>query len=266
MRVIVLSENRKKNQCNNEEGLSLYVEVNNNKLLLDTGITDLFIENSEILNIDLSKIEIIVLSHGHWDHGNGLKYLNGDNKTVILHPNSFADRYSIRRNEEYAGINLKLEEMSQKYNVIQTKTSYKIFENIWFLGEIERKNDFEAKKFPTILAESKIDYIEDDSGIVIKTDNGIIVISGCSHSGICNTIEQAKKIANENRICAVMGGFHLKEVDEMTQETIKYFANNNVASAYMGHCTSDEVINEFKKQLEGKCKVEILYSGAEFEL
>lgn len=265
MKLIVLSENRKQNECLNEDGLSLYIEVGQNKFLLDTGITDLFIKNAEILGIDIEAIKTIVLSHGHWDHGNGLKWLR-DNKTIIMHPESFTKRYSIRRNMDYAGLNQTFQEMENKFNVIQTKEPYKILENVWFLGEIERNNDFEAKTFPTVLEGGETDYLTDDSGIVIKTDKGLIVISGCSHSGICNTVEYAKKVAQDNNIVAVIGGFHLKELDEVTEKTIRYFIDNNIQSAYVGHCTSDKVIEEFVKRLDNKCKVEKLFAGAKFEV
>lgn len=265
MKVIVLTENRKQCECLNEDGLSLYIEVGENKLLLDTGFTDSFIKNAEMLGVDIASIKTIVLSHGHWDHGNGLKWLK-DNKTVIMHPESFTKRYSLKRNMQYAGLNQTFEEMKNKFNVIQTKEPLEVLENIWFLGEIERNNDFEAKTFPTVLEEGKTDYLRDDTGIVIKTEDGIIVISGCSHSGICNTIEYAKKITKEDNVIAVMGGFHLREINESTEKTIQYFINNNIQSAYMGHCTSDEVIEEFKTKLHDKCKVEKLYAGARFEI
>lgn len=265
MKFTVLAENRKENICDNEEGLSLYIESGNDKLLLDTGITDLFIKNANLLGVDLKEIKTIVLSHGHWDHGNGLKYLQ-ERKTVILHPESHTKRYSLRRNMEYAGLNQTKTELESKYDVIQTKEPYEVYKDIWYLGEIERLNDYEAKSFPTVLEENKTDYLRDDSGIVIKTEKGLIVISGCSHSGICNTIEYAKKIMKEERIIAVIGGFHLKNVDEVTQKTIQYFINNRIQNAYMGHCTSDEVIEEFKNKLDGICNVESLYSGATFEI
>lgn len=263
MKFIVLSENRKKDVCECEEGFSLYVEIESHKLLFDAGITDLFIKNSKLLDVNLDGVEKVVLSHGHWDHGNGLKYLDG-RKTLILHPECFTDRYSISRNMEYGGINQNFDELSAKFNMVLTKEPYEILESVWFLGEIERKNDFEAKAFPTVLAGNETDFLRDDSGIVIKTTNGLIVISGCSHSGICNTIEYAKKVTNEDKICAVIGGFHLKEIDNATKETIKYFMANNIPQAYMGHCTSDEVIEEFRKQLSGKCEVHAMYAGASF--
>lgn len=265
MKFTVLAENRKQIVCSNEDGLSLYIELEDNKLLLDTGITDLFMQNAKLLGINLEEVKTIVLSHGHWDHGNGLKYLQ-DKKTVILHPESYTHRYSVRRNMEYAGLNQSKEELQEKFNLIETKEPYKILENVWYLGEIERVNDYEAKTFPTVLKENKTDYLKDDSGIVIKTEDGLIVISGCSHSGICNTIEYAKKIMKDDRILAVIGGFHLKNIDEATQKTIQYFIDNKIQNAYMGHCTSDEVIEEFKSKLNEKCKVECLYSGLQFEI
>ena len=68
----------------------------------------------------------------------------------------------------------------------------------------------------------------DDSGRVIKTQEGLIIISGCAHSGICNTVEYAKNVTGDNRIISVIGGFHLKQVDERTLKTIEYMKNNSV--------------------------------------
>ena len=268
MKIVILVENRKEqNECLNEEGLSIYVEIDSNKFLIDAGITDAYLTNAKLLNIDLDSIEKMVLSHGHWDHGNGFKYLSQTkNKTIILHPDCFLDRYSSRRDMEYAGINQKLDEMTKKYNIIQTVNSYEIFDNVWYLGQIDRNNDFEGKKFPTVLENNEIDYLNDDSGVAIKTQRGIIVISSCAHSGICNTIEYAKKITGENKVLAVIGGFHLNEIDELLEKTIEYFKENIIDNIYVGHCTSDEVLNEFEKKLKDTCNIEKLYSGKIIEI
>lgn len=267
MKVVILTENRQcDNNCISEEGLSIYIEINNDKLLLDGGITDAFLKNSKILNIDLDQVHTIALSHGHWDHGNGLKYIN-DKKILILHPECYTERYSLRRNMAYAGINQNKEELSKKFELIETRESYKIFENVWFLGEIDRKFEVPEKNLPTVLKNGKVDYLYDDcGGVVIKTENGIVIFSSCSHSGIDNIIEQAKKISNENRVIAVIGGFHLKQINSYTDQIIKYFKTNNIRSAYMGHCTSDEVIEYFKEKLIGITQIEKLFAGAMFEI
>lgn len=267
MKVAILTENRQcNNNCISEEGLSIYIEINDKKLLLDTGITNAFLKNAEILKVNLDEVHTIALSHGHWDHGNGLKYIN-DKKTLILHPECYTERYSLRRNMAYAGINETREELAKKFELIETKEPYKIFENVWFLGQVDRKFDVPVKNLPTVLKKEKIDYLYDDcGGVVVKTENGIVVFSSCSHSGIDNIIEQAKNITNENRVIAVIGGFHLKQINSYTDQIILYFKNNKIKSAYMGHCTSDEVIEYFKEKLEGITQIEKLFSGEKFEI
>ena len=100
------------------------------------------------------------------------------------------------------------------------------------------------------------DEVLDDSGIVINTENGIIVIAGCSHSGICNIVEHAKMITNNNKVLAVIGGFHLRELDENTNKVIEYM-KNNVEEVILAHCTADEVCNKFVNDLKGKIKVSV---------
>ncbi len=267
MKFTVLTENRKcNNDCINEDGLSILIEMNDNKLLLDTGITDAFLKNAETLGIKLDEVSIIALSHGHWDHGNGLKYLNSG-KTLILHPECYTERYSLARNMAYAGIDENREELKNKFELIETKDPYKIYDNIWFLGQIDRKFEVPVKNLPTVLKNEKIDYLKDDcGGIVVRLDKGILVFSSCSHSGVNNIVEHAKKITGEDKVIAVVGGFHLKTVDSYTQEIVHYFKDNHIEKAYMGHCTSDEVIQYFKEQLMGITQVENLFAGAKFEV
>ncbi len=267
MKFTILTENRNcDNNCINEDGLSILIEMKDNKVLLDSGITDAFIKNAKTLGVNLDEVNVIALSHGHWDHGNGLKYLNSK-KTLILHPECYTERYSLRRNMAYAGINETREELLKKFKLIETKNPYQIFENIWFLGQIDRKFEVPVKNLPTVLKNGEIDYLQDDcGGIAVKIDKGIIVFSSCSHSGINNIIEQAKKITGKDKVVAVVGGFHLKEINPYTQAIVQYFKDNKIERAYMGHCTSDEVIEYFKEQLTGITQVQKLFAGAELEI
>ena len=166
----------------------------------------------------------------------------------------------------YTGVNETRAELLEKLQLIETKKTYKIFDDVWYLGQIDRKFEVPIKNLPTVLKNGKTDYIYDDSGIAIKTEKGIVIFSSCSHSGIDNIIEQAKVVTGENRIIAVIGGFHLKEIDSYTEKIVQYFKHNKVQNAYMGHCTSDEVIDYFKKQLEDYTKVNKLFTGAVFEI
>lgn len=253
VRIVVLNDNRKNNpQLENEHGLSLYIEVDGYKILLDAGQTDIFKKNAKKLGVNLDDLDTIVLSHGHYDHGNGLKHID---KKIPLICCPGCDCYRVsKRTGNYGELNQKVEELSEKFDLIQTTEPYKITENIFFLGQIERKTDFETKSFPMTKEDGTDDAAIDDTGIAIKTSKGLIVISGCAHSGICNTVEFAKKITGERNILAVMGGFHLKNVDESTLETISYMQNNNVQGVYLAHCTSDEVCQEFEKRMPYRAK------------
>jgi len=249
VRIVVLNDNR----CDNdnfefEHGISLFIECYGKKVLFDCGQTDIFMKNAEKLNIDIDNLDAIILSHGDYDHGNGLKYFN-KKVNLICHPDFMLTRIS-RRTGNNNGLNQTKEELIKKFNLIETREPFYISNEIIFLGQIERKNNFEqGKNLPAFDENGNIYQHLDDSGIVIKTEKGLIVISGCSHSGICNTVEYAKKITNDNRILAVMGGFHLKEVDECTTKTIDYMKQNNVQNVYLAHCTSDIVCQEFVKQI-----------------
>ncbi len=269
MKLKFLSENRLCDgiNCINEEALSIYIEVNEHKILLDSGKSDAFIKNAETMGVNLDKVEKFVLSHGHYDHGDGFKYLDlKEKRPLILHPECYTKRFSLKRNMAYSGINQTREELMKKFDLIETREPYELYENVWFLGEINRKYLVPAKNMPSVFEDQNIDYMIDDSGMVIKTEEGIVVIGCCSHSGIDNIIEQAKKVAQDDRIIAVIGGFHLKKIDEYTQSIVEYFKNNNVKNAYMGHCTSDEVIDYFEKELKGVVKVTKLYSGLEIKI
>ena len=159
MKITILTENRNcDNNYINEDGLSIYIEINDNKLLLDSGITDAFLKNAETLGVNLDEVNTIILSHGHWDHGNGLKYIN-KKKTLILHPECYTERYSLRRNMACAGINETREELLEKFELIETKEPYKVFENVWFLGQIDRKFEVPVKNLPTVLKDEKTDYL-----------------------------------------------------------------------------------------------------------
>ena len=264
VKITVLNDNRCDNtalEC--EHGISLFIEYDGKRVLFDSGQTDIFIKNAERMNIDLNKIDAIVLSHGDYDHGNGLKYLNTKTK-LICHPDFMLTRISKRTGNDN-GLNQTRDEIKQKYDLIESREPVYISDKIIFLGQIERNNDFEkGENLPAYDKNGNTYEHLDDSGLVIKTEEGLIVISGCAHSGICNTTEYAKKIAGDNRILAVIGGFHLKEINEQTKRTIEYMKENSVKTVYLAHCTSDIVCQEFLKQIPENTK--IIKTGAEYIL
>lgn len=269
MKFIILSENRDNGCFLGEGGLSIYLEVNGNRFLLDTGYSNLFLENAQKLNIDVDSVDTVILTHGHADHTNGVAYLKPD-KTIIMHPEGFKERYS-KRKKEYAGFPMTKEELEAKHNVVLTKEAIEVFENVFYLGEIPMIVPFEMDgNYGTTLDSelTKTDYTEDDSAIAIKTKEGLVIMTGCGHHGVCNTIEHAKKVTKEERVYAVLGGFHLRKLEEQKDKidkTIKYLEEIGVKKLYLGHCITDDVIEYFKNNIEN-IEIHPLAAGKEFNI
>ena len=248
-----------------EPAVSYYIEDGDDRILFDVGYSDIFIHNANKMNIDLNSINKIVISHGHDDHTGGLKYFFKENRNVevISHSNSF--NYKEDATGLYIGTSVKKEELENKCKLTLTKEPLKISDNIIYLGQIPKTNDFEDSYTigKTIIDNEKVsDSIEEDSAIVYKSSKGLFIITGCSHSGICNIIEYAKKVCHEDRVYGVIGGFHLFENNDRLQNTIKYFKDNNIELLYPCHCVSLEAKIEIAKQM----KINEVGVGLEIEI
>lgn len=247
MKIYVLSDNHAQKDFNAEWGLSFYIEFNNETILFDFGSSDLYIKNGRKLGINVFNADHYVLSHGHWDHGDGLKYM--PKRKIVCHPKVFTKRYT---EDRYLGLPYTYEEMEEKFDLILTKEPYKLNEKTIFLGEIPRTNDFESKNTQFIKKDGTLDFVEDDSSIVFITNKGLVIISGCAHAGICNTIEYAKRVTKIDKIYAVLGGFHLKGEDEITQKTIEYLNDLNIKYLRPSHCTQFPALVQFANTFGSK--------------
>ncbi len=259
LKITILTENVAGGKFFAEHGLSYLIEIDGEKILFDTGHTDVFLKNAGLLGIDIQKdVKKVVLSHGHWDHGDGLQYI--EDKQLITHPASFLKRY---RKADHSTVKLRLskEEISSKFRLTESKGSYKITTNLFFLGEIPRINNFESKTTTFELENGDEDFIPDDSALAAVVNNELVVITGCSHSGICNICEYAKKITGVEKLAAVIGGFHLKQQNRQTTETINYFKENSVKRLLPSHCTELPAMAAFYDTF----KVEQVKTGMKFQ-
>ena len=247
MRLSVLTENVASGYFRAEFGLSYLIEQDNETILFDTGHTDNFLQNVKRLNIDIDKVKTVILSHGHWDHGNGLKYIK--NKKLICHPNVFMKRYR-RTDNFYIGLDLSYKKLKKRFDIITSKEPYHISENVIFLGEIPRLNLFESQTTPFVDEDGNDDFIMDDSALAIIKNGELIVVTGCSHSGICNIIEYAKKVTGLNKIKVVMGGFHLALNNNQTKQTINYFKEQKVKYLLPSHCTKLPALTAFRNEFD----------------
>lgn len=246
MKITVLSENCAGSFCHAEHGLCYLVETKN-KYLFDTGHSDLFLKNAEKLRIDLSDVNTVVLSHGHEDHGGGLPYISG--KKLIAHPDIFIERFR-NKNNTPLGLPMSKDEIKKQFTLSLSKTPLQLDEQTWFLGEIPRITNFESQTTSFHLKNGVPDFVPDDSGIACLTPKGLVVISGCAHAGICNTILMAQSVTKTRKVHAVIGGFHLTEPGEQLDKTINWLKYMQVERVIPSHCTAlpalTAIYNEYK--------------------
>lgn len=258
-----------------EPGLSFLLETKESKILFDTGYSDIFIENANILNKDLLDLDYIVLSHGHMDHTWGLeplirKYVvNGFEKvykekipTLVSHPLVFKQKYDDQGIPIGINIDKSLAESVFKMNL--SKEAVWLTDDLVFLGEIPRTFSFEANEpIGTYDSEKgKVeDFLYDDTALVYKSLEGLVIITGCSHAGICNIVDYAKKVTGIEKIATIIGGFHLLSPSREKIESIKeYFFSLKMDEIYPCHCT------DLKSKLNLAKIVDIKEVGAGMEL
>lgn len=249
-----------------EHGLSCLLKVcsgsEEHVVLMDAGVsTTCLFHNADVLKVDLSKVESVVLSHGHFDHFGALvEFLNRATKRIplILHPDAFLER---RGNAPGIGIidMPRLDEVALKETEVALhkakEASTLASDLILVSGDVQRVTAFE-KGFPW--AEAKIDYkwvvdpFHDDQGVAVKVKGrGLIVIGGCSHSGIINTVKHVQKVARTSKVHAVLGGFHLtggifEPIIGPTIEEMKKLGPDFVVPM---HCTGWKAINQFAEAM-----------------
>lgn len=255
MKLTVLMENTTFGEppCLAEPGFSIYIEDDHDHILFDTGWTEAFLHNAKIFGVDLSQLGSIVFSHGDDDHTGGFPHLakifDLSKTPIYAHTNCFQPKSKNGRN---CGSAYNTDEMYARFNVKLSKTPIQVTKNLLFLGEIPSYFEFEKRVTTNqmLVNEQLIDdYILDDSALVYLGDKGLFIITGCSHSGICNIIEYAKEITGENRIHGIVGGFHLSKIDERLEKTMDYLVQISPEIFAPCHCVTFEVKAAMHKRL-----------------
>ncbi len=201
-----------------EWGLSILIEADDQKILLDTGQSFSAAYNAAALGVDLSQIDRIVFSHGHFDHTGGLPYilkLMRRQVEIIAHPDIWAPKYAKRpeQDEHYIGVPFPrefAETFGTSFNL--TREPVWISGNIVTSGEIPLLTEYEEIDPVLYVKEKgglKADPLWDDQAIFLKSENGLVIIPGCAHRGIINTIRHAQKLTGLEPVYAVIGGTHL---------------------------------------------------------
>jgi len=247
-RVTTLSENTAgRGNLLAEWGLSILVEAEKASVLLDTGSSISAAHNVEALGVDLNKIDRIVLSHGHYDHTGGLRQLLQKMRKeveIIAHPDIWQAKYARRKDEpdRYIGIPFQkneLESLGATFNL--TVEPVKIDDSIMTTGEIPMVTSFEQVDADLFVREDtgwQPDKLLDDQALIVNTESGLVVILGCAHRGVINTLYHARQLTGRETIYAVVGGSHLINTsEERLWKTIDALRELHAQRLGLCHCT-----------------------------
>ena len=252
MRVTVLADNNASPCLAAEWGLSMLIEAEGKKILFDLGASDVFLRNAARLNIDPLNLDYIVISHGHYDHTWGLDCWLKHNAAIpgmakkppvfLAHPAALKPKF--RNDMSEFGILVSETTLKSHFTPVLSREPVYLTENLIFLGQIPRQLPFETSSPLGKTLEPDGSYRDDDlwddTALVYQSGHGIVIITGCSHSGICNIIEYATDVCHEPRVLDIIGGFHLLGLnsdDRRLAETARYFKELNPTVIHPCHCT-----------------------------
>ncbi|WP_181388439.1 MBL fold metallo-hydrolase [Vibrio albus] len=250
-----------------EHGFALWVECDDKIILFDTGQnTDnsgILFKNAEALGCDLAKVDMLVLSHGHYDHTGSISEFLAINPTVsvVCHPQALlAQRYSIYPDKAPRQIampekhRLAIQSLPDEQVRLLSEAEH-LFPGVGFSGAIPRKHQQEDTGGPFFLDEAKItpDLIHDDISMWFETEQGLVILTGCCHSGLINTVQHIQSVTREQKIAGIIGGLHLNRASEQRlQVTCDALTDWQPEFIIPCHCTGEVAIDFLKAYLAEK--------------
>ncbi|MEN7973262.1 MAG: MBL fold metallo-hydrolase [Verrucomicrobiota bacterium] len=255
----ILVDNSAAEGLASEHGLSVWVEAGGKRILFDAGQGAALEQNAGRMGINLSTADAFVLSHGHYDHTGAIDFVLQENPEVPVyaHPEVLKTRYSIYPDKASKDISMPPEERLLIENLPDSqlhwvKEPVQIAPDVHLTGPIPRNHPLEDTGGPFFLDpdKAKPDPITDDMAMWIETPRGLLVVCGCCHSGVVNTLDHIQKASGTTRIWGIVGGLHLKSASqERLQATTEYLRDLAPEFLVPCHCTGETAIDYFKQNL-----------------
>jgi 7,8-dihydropterin-6-yl-methyl-4-(beta-D-ribofuranosyl)aminobenzene 5'-phosphate synthase len=244
-----------------EHGLAFHLQFGRRHVLFDTGQSDLLLHNARQLGLDLSSLVSVVLSHGHYDHCGGLEAVCAlaPRATLHLHPAALEPKFARNPNGTSRVVGMAesaRQTIRGRPDTVWTKTMTEVVPGLFATGEIPRNTPFEDTGGAFFLDEhcQQPDPIRDDQALFFDTPNGLVVILGCGHAGVVNTLEYIQHITNGRPIHTILGGMHLLTAgpDRMAK-TIESFRHLKIQRIAPAHCTGISAVAQLWAAFPGRC-------------
>ncbi|KGK82443.1 beta-lactamase [Desulfosporosinus sp. HMP52] len=257
-----------------EWGLSMLLDFGDEKILFDAGEQGNLVNNAQILGHELRQVDKVVLSHGHYDHTGGLyKLLQYKGITsVYAHPNLFAGHLAKVPNiqpNRYIGVpycQQQLESLGARFH--WHSEPFELRPGLWLSGEILRESSFEHidNHLVELAGEQVVqDSLKDDLSLFYVTDQGLIILLGCAHSGLVNIVEQARQVTKENKVRGIIGGTHLGPAStDQRQQTIEYLKSLDLECLAPNHCTGPTMLTKLATEFPKAFRWALAGSALEF--